>query len=273
MTKPDLEWYEKISDEKGLADKRCTYADPYKCFRYWKSLSALGVIKYDDDDDKKHLYDYWNNEEILNLPRPIVTFMDFKGKQVPQQCINMCPEAMYMYRERWLKLFVDEITYKIEPYIGTTEHGYICYDEEDGEHYESATPCPFISYETYHPLHYSDCPVFKHLERKTAPPIQFAVSESGSGEDNIRILTEQLKIRWKPMDEDERMEDEFNETQISIVKEFLKAPNHKLKAKTLLQDKLGKVLEEYKISKYFRNHPTWRKLLKHTGKGFWKLNI
>lgn len=67
---------------------------------------------------------------------------------------------------------------------------------------------------------------------------------------------------------------EFNETQGKIVEDLHKAPNHELHSKTLLKDKLGRVLVEYKIYKYFRNHTTWRKLIVQGKKrGFWKLNI
>ncbi len=91
---PDLNWYSKISAEKGIPT-RCPYASVHRCPRYYQTLSLLGhagSTKIEKDTDEK-LKRRWEKSDLwpVTLEQETTIF----GVGDKQSFIRFCPEVLY----------------------------------------------------------------------------------------------------------------------------------------------------------------------------------
>jgi len=94
-TYPDLEWYAKISAQKGLSSPRCPYAVATRCPRYYQSLYLLGQAgstKIEEADDKR-LEAFWKKSDLWPLTAEQATSMD--GPEGRKTFSRFCPEVAF----------------------------------------------------------------------------------------------------------------------------------------------------------------------------------
>lgn len=93
---PDLEWYSKISEDKGLSP-RCPYANVHRCPRYYSSLyllGKLGITTKINNEKISELDEYWSKTDLL----PVVGENDpaaFSSNNKRHNFTNFCPEITF----------------------------------------------------------------------------------------------------------------------------------------------------------------------------------
>jgi hypothetical protein len=92
---PNIEWYTKISEQKGL-QPRCPFATVETCPRYYQSLWAMGEVgstKIESKEDER-LLKYWEESDLWPKTKEYETSISgIDGG--PNIFSQFCPEILY----------------------------------------------------------------------------------------------------------------------------------------------------------------------------------
>jgi hypothetical protein len=193
---PDLEWYAKISAQKGLPTPRCPYAAAARCPRYYQSLYLLGhagCTQIEEADDKK-LEAFWKASDLWPLTGEQATSVSGSPDR-KNTFARFCPEVSF----QMFGLFASDLI----PYP----------DEQSSESAQKrlASSSGALSGKDYrwdweraHEMHYSDCPLYSLLPYappdKPAPASDtelWAMKPSFAGFTlNLKVLLTRLSRWW-----------------------------------------------------------------------------
>lgn len=149
---PNLSWYTKISQEKGL-NPRCPFASVYRCPRFYQSLSLMGTAgstSIASSKDKK-LFKRWKKTDIWPVTGEYETYI--YGD--PPICFsNFCPEVSFDrfgLFATYLGKYADEIDRGIA-------HSDLAKEFAPPNHWRWI-------WNSITPMHYSECPFFSLLKK------------------------------------------------------------------------------------------------------------
>lgn len=147
---PDLSWYSKVSEQRGLSS-RCPYANVHRCPRFYQSLSLLGRIGSATEIEERkdeELQQYWENSELWPVTREQETIIYNK-----KSYSKFCPEVLY-----------DRFGYFVESLVPLPE-------DADVDAIVKATGSQKSHWQFYwgglKELHYSDCDLYSLLKEKS----------------------------------------------------------------------------------------------------------
>lgn len=186
---PNLNWYSKISEKRGLPT-RCPFASVYRCPRYYQSLSLMGhagSTSIDDTTDER-LKEKWKRSDLWPVTREQETFL--RGSGYKQSFAKFCPEVMYdrfkLFAEN-LHSYADEFDKDTllnlkEPYCADWEYNWSSLTE----------------------LHYSDCSMYSLLRESKErfddalrPDTILEVKPGVFGVSlNVKVLLTRLSVWW-----------------------------------------------------------------------------
>lgn len=179
---PDLAWYSKQSERKGLVG-RCPHASIHRCPRYFEStalLARVGITTQMAQEPHDAAHAKWRAHELT--PATSETETSISGGENPNCYSNFCPEVAY----DTFRLFGSTLI-RIGDDI----------DREIAERAIAEDPAPegkdwrwLWSY--VEPLHFSDCPLYAKLrQEKPVSNITF----NGPVTGNINIAGHSIAAR------------------------------------------------------------------------------
>lgn len=149
---PNLTWYTKISQEKGL-NPRCPYASVYRCPRFYQSLSLLGSAgstSIDSVTDKK-LFKKWKKTDIWPVTGEYETAI---AGNPPKYFSNFCPEVSFD-RFGFFATYLGEYADGIDRDIA---HSNLANELVPTNHWRWI-------WNSIIKMHYSECPFFSLLNK------------------------------------------------------------------------------------------------------------
>jgi hypothetical protein len=159
ILKPNLEWYESVSQRNNLLP-RCPFTLAYRCPRYYQSVSLLGnsgiSTSIDSEEDGK-LLKYWQESDLWPITReqePII--FGSPGKYIFS---NFCPEVSFDI----FGWFASSLT----PYDDEIDMGHA--HEQLGKMKADSNDWRW-RWAHIQPMHYSHCPLFSPLSSSPVPP-------------------------------------------------------------------------------------------------------
>lgn len=153
---PDVEWCARKSKELGIP-VRCPFATVEACPRYYQSLSLLGEagsteIPGDEDD---RLRKKWEKDDLW--PRTAEYATAVSGwKERPSHFSNLCPEVAFDrfgFFASYLGRYADEQDTE-------AAHQRLGWEGASGRD-------PRWQWVSIVPMHYSECPLYAVLERRS----------------------------------------------------------------------------------------------------------
>lgn len=175
-TNPTIEWYSKVSENKGLLP-RCPFRSVYRCPRYYLSLSLLGEAgstKIAETEDKK-LLEMWRKSDLwptTQEDKPGIMQADGETRSFD----TFCPEVLF---DRF-------------GYFATHLWRYPGEEDTERMHVSLASEkAPREDWRWYWggltPMHFSECPLYSPLMHKSTPDTsEFHISTSN---ENIIDIT------------------------------------------------------------------------------------
>jgi hypothetical protein len=154
---PDLNWYAKISNEKGFP-VRCPFATLESCPRYYQSISLLGQAgstKIPPKEDER-LLAYWKKNDLWPRTDEYATSISGPVGE-PHQYSNFCPEIAFDrfgYFASYLGRYADEIDIGLSHKHLSENH----VPASDWRWYWAALSA----------LHYTECPIYSVLSYRAA---------------------------------------------------------------------------------------------------------
>ncbi len=149
---PDLTWYMRISQEKGVSP-RCPYASVHRCPRYYQSISLLGecgTTKIDQAEDKA-LLKKWENSDLWPVIREQATSI-FGPEKDTMMFNRFCPEASFD-RFGW---FASDLYRYADDIDRNVAHAELNRQGARGEDWRWA-------WSAIHEMHYTECPLYSLL--------------------------------------------------------------------------------------------------------------
>jgi len=150
--KPDLDWYTRLSHDKGVPP-RCPFANVHRCPRYYSSLWLIGrkggATQIAPEVDEA-LLRKWQKSDLWPVTLEQGPGAFGTGDRISFS--NMCPETTYD-RFGWF-------TSGLYPYADEVDqeaaHARLGRFGDDGEEWR-------WSWWMLHPMHYTECPLYSQL--------------------------------------------------------------------------------------------------------------